>query len=228
MGKLLSMLQCLVYIHPFFFNCSSLCSHDVLYHTWKHLLVARNCLLFLSLCPTWFRQGRLWVPPEKEGYCGQELKPGSEDCWKGCQAPETHYPVLLHFSTSMQSLPSTKCSFVSCWGWWHMILFLPKCISENVEKCGQSAVTRSWNQKFPDPSGSSYHGAQLEWLISWLCISVNYSAAKYYQLHTLSTNIFYLVSLSSDLFVFASPLFKLCIYSCMKPFVIKVLQLHVC
>lgn len=173
-------------------------------------------------------KGDFWVPPEKEGYCGQELKPGSEDCWKGCQAPETHYPVLLHFSTSMQSLPSTKCSFVSCWGWWHMIVFLPKCISENVEKCGQSAVTRSWNQKFPDPSGSSYHGAQLEWLISWLCISVNYSAAKYYQLHTLSTNIFYLVSLSSDLFVFASPLFKLCIYSCMKPFVIKVLQLHVC
>jgi hypothetical protein len=197
MGKLLSMLQCLVYIHPYFFNCSSLCSHDVLYHTWKHLLVARNCLLFLSL------------------YCGQELKPGSEDCWKGCQAPGTHYPVLLHFSTSMHSLPSTKCSFASCWSWWHMIVFLPKCISENVEKCGQSAVTRSWNQKFLDPSGSSYQGAQLEWLISWLCKSVNYSAAKFYQLHTFSTNIFYLVSLSSDLFVLAGPLFKLCIYSCL-------------
>lgn len=109
-----------------------------------------------------------------------------------------------------------------------MIVFLPKCISENVEKCGQSAVTRSWNQKFPDPSGSSYHGSQLEWLISWLCKSVNYSAAKFYQLHACSANIFYLISLSSDLFVFAGPLFKLCIYSCMKPFVIKVLQLHVC
>jgi hypothetical protein len=224
MGKLLSMLQCLVYIHPFFFNCSSLCSHDVLYHTWKHLLVARNCLLFLSLCLTWFRQGRLRVPPEKEGYCGQELKPGSEDCWKGCQAPETHYPLLLHFSTSMHSLPSTKCSFAPCWWWWHTIVFLPNCNSENVEKCGQSAVTRSWNQKslillvvvimVPNWNGLFLDCAEVLTILQPNIISCIHVLQIYFtSFHCHLTCLFLLV---------------LCLSSAsMKPFVIKVLQLHV-